>query len=224
MTLGILEDTFLDLGPEFWAVAVVVALIVIELFQLGPHSFASSSKGKQKKEDKPHSKSVGVAKGKRKADDIPPFNKTLFHNLVIINNNIGEKDALLYVGEGEGDFMRVPQAASSVSSGDESASKCSQTDNYVICRGDDDPVASIVRQLLPLWASKDREDAKHVVIYSRKVPSTYAVQKVAATLKSYVKRVSVSVFYSEEEDGEEGSSVQDKIDHLRRHNIAMERI
>ncbi len=225
MTLEILEDTFLDLGPEYWAFAIVVALFIIELFQLGPHSIWFLSNKKQKKDDKIMDTSVGVAKpGKDIIPDIiPPFNIVNFATLVINNYNFGENEALLYVGEGEGDLIHQPIAASSFSSqADETASKCSQSENYTLCRGED-PVADLMREVLPLWAAKGRADAKHIVVYSRRVPTTYAAQRVATTLKSYAKRVRVSVYYSED-GGEEGGLIQDRVDHLRKANILMQRI
>ena len=39
----------MELGPEFWAVAVIVALILIEALELGPHSIYGLLKEKKSK-------------------------------------------------------------------------------------------------------------------------------------------------------------------------------
>ena len=238
MTLEVLEDTILDLGPGFWAFAILIALLAIEVFQLGPHSLSSSPTPK-KNEDNIKDKNIRL-------------DRAGFRKLIVTNDYFGKRSALLVVGTGRGGFALLPKSppkglvnrarfddlvsaqggtAEDKQPGCESGEgggketlfpPSSDFDNYVVCIGSDDPVAKVVRQLLPLWAARDRMGAKYIVLYSHRVPSTYAVQQVAATLKGYTKRVNVFVLYSENDESE--GDLKDKVDHLGKYNIQLEKI
>lgn len=223
MTLEILEGTVLDLGPEFWAFSVVVTLFLIEVFQLGPHKFAalSKNKGKDKHKRKFNNKG-GASRGRYHA----PIDKAYFRDFVVNVYYLREKDALLYVGQGENDLELCPKPPEQLAEGMEAKiypQSSDEMDNYVIAQGED-PEVTAVRQSGLLWGAKDRSNAKYIVLYSSRVPSTYAVQCIAEELGKYANRVGVSVLYSDDGgEEEEGRGLEDK-EHLSKAGITLEKI
>lgn len=239
MTLDILEGTSLDLGPNFWAVVVLVALVVIEAFQLGPHWFAASKKEKKGKSTSsigtPTSKrDVPGVSGPRKRHRHGPINKTLFRDCVVNVHYFGERDhALLYLGPGGEELELCPKPPDHVAVGSaqaggteaEVAPPPNERGNYVIAWGED-PEVIVLKQLLALWSAcvgKDRSDAKYLVLYCSKQPSTYAVQCIADELQGYTDRVGVSMLY-EVGEKEEGEGVEEMKEHLKKAGITMSKI
>lgn len=221
MTLALLEGSLLDLGAEFWALMVVIALFVIEAFQLGPHSFSQNAKTqrKQKKAGKSRQQASKHG-GARKRHQIAP---SLFQ--MIISSNaiyLGQRGALLYVGKGEGDIQLRPKPPTEENIGTKVFPPANELDNYVMADGDQ-AEENVLNQSMTLWSAKDRAGAKYVVFYSFRCPSTYAVQCIAETLRPYADRgLGVSVLYLEE-DGEE-ESVEERFEHLDKAGITLERI
>lgn len=228
MTLEILEGTSLDLGPEFWAVVVLVALVVIEVFQLGPHQFSRVSK----KEKKPKIPTVSVSKvggARRRRRHAPaPISVALFRDCVVNIHYFGEQDhALLYVGPG-GEDMELRPKPQVPEHGTEVTPPSNELDNYVVAYGED-PETVVLEQLLTLWSARERSDAKYLVLYCSRLPSTYAVQRIAEVLQAagYTDRVGVSVLYQAGEkrrEEEEEGGVEGKADHLKEAGITLNKI
>lgn len=205
MTLDVLEDTLLDLGAAFWAVAVVVTLLVIEVFQLGPHSFTALSKGKLGSGNK-----IG-SKIKIKRHRHAPVNIFQFRDLVL---NFGENTALLYVGDDrlklypEISTGKISQSkselftASSRSDGTEVYPPSPDMDNYVLAHGGEEPELAVLEKFEALWDSRDKFDTKYIVLYAAKIPSTHAIQTIADLLSPYSHKTGVSVLYKHDEEGE----------------------
>lgn len=222
MTLDILEDTLLDLGAAFWAVAVVVTLLVIEIFQLGPHSFTALSK------EKPGSGNKIGSKIKRHRH--APVNIFQFRDLVL---DFGEKTALLYVGD---DRLKLyPEishaqsesfTASSRSDGTEVYPPSPDMDNYVLAHGGEEPELAVLEKFETLWDSRDKSDTKYIVLYAAKIPSTYAIQTIADLLSPYSHKTGVSVLYKHDEEGEGDKdwNVSKKAEYLRKTDIFLEKI
>lgn len=224
MTLDVLEDTLLDLGAAFWAVAVVVTLLVIEVFQLGPHSFKASSKGKLGSGNKIGSK----IKRHRHA----PVNIFQFRDLVL---NFGENTALLYVGDDRLKLYpdgKISQSkselftASSQSDGTEVYPPSPDMDNYVLAHGGKEPELAVLEKFEALWDSRDKFDTKYIVLYAAKIPSTHAIQTIADLLSPYSHKTGVSVLYKHDEEGEGDKdwNVSKKAEYLRKTDIFLEKI
>lgn len=230
MTLEILEDTVFDLGPEFWALMILVALVIIEVFQLGP----KTAWKKEKRLKTPASLKTSVQKGRggaRKRHRLGPavLDSSLFRDCVVNVHYFGEEHhALLYVGPGgeEGLDLRpkpsqVPEAKVTPSS--------QQLDNYIIARGED-PEETVLNELTTLWRAQDRSDTKYLVLYCSKLPPTYSVQLIAELLQGYTDKVGVSVLYQavdgpgEDEAEEEDGSVEEKREHLKKVGITLSKI
>ena len=220
----------MDLGAEFWAAMILLALVVIEVLQLGPHRFSGSAKEKTKNQKlKPGltaaaSQKVGGAARKRRNHHtpLPPsIDKNIFRDSVLRQTymQVGEEDALLYVGKGGEDLELRPTGLESSAEG-EFYPQTSELDNFILACGQES-VVKVVRQLETLWAARDRTDVKYVVLYSVTLPSTYAVQCIADTLGAYVDKAGVSVLYLE--DTLEGN-VEEKREHLNKAGISLEQI
>ena len=241
MTLGILEGTLLDLGPSFWAVAILVALLLIEVFQLGPHKFAAASK-KGKKGGKSTNiaplTSKGASPGVRKRLthgklSLGPINKTLFQDCVVNVYYFGERDyAMLYLGPGGEELdlrPKPPDPTIKEASGDEVCTypPAKERDNYVVAWGDE-AEELVLSQLSQLWSTQTQQesaDMKYLVMYCSREPSTYAVQRVTEELRDYAGKVGVSLLYDQlGEGGTVEGNLEDKIEHLRKAGITMSKI
>ncbi len=216
MTLKILENTPFDLGPEFWAVIILISLIVIEVCQLGPHLFKYSPKKEAK-----GSNTTSATKLKRRGRHAPT-DKTTFGD-VVGGHYFGERDhALLYVGSGGEDmkFRPEPVDTSEVNV----YPPTNMLDNYIMAFGED-PELIVLDQLLTLWAAKDRSDAKYAVLYCSQLPSSYGVQRIADVLQGYTDKVGVSVLYARGMEGDEDDAsvdvVQEKREHLKKASITL---
>ena len=220
MTLEILEGTFLEQGPEFWAFLVLVALFLIEIFQLGPHSFRPSSK--KKKDDFVPSRKIpkGVGRATHGSNSV----KSSFRNTIINSHfHFGKNAAVLFIVTGQ-NYSFQPDLPSTIPEGTKETMIYPQVtlaDNYILCSGEE-PIETSMKQLGRLWDAQDRSEAKDIVLYSRQIPSTYMVQRISTVLKKYTKLVCVSVFYLEEYDEED--SVDQKVEHLRKFDITLERL
>lgn len=224
MTLEVLEDTVFDLGPEFWAVMVLVALVIIEVFQLGP-------KTTWKKEKKPRTpasitlsgpKAKGGARMRHRPSHTVPVNTALFRDCVVNVHYFGEEDhALLYVGPG-GEGLDLRPKPSQIAEAKVSPPS-SELDNYIIARGED-PEVTVLNELTTLWSAQDRSDAKYLVLYCSRLPSTYAVQHIAKALHGYTNKVGVSVLYLYQAGEEEDGSVEEMAEHLDKAGITLSKI
>lgn len=239
MTLEILVGTPLDLGPSFWAVAILVALVLIELFQLGPHKFAAASK--KGKKGKPGNSAIvtlkGGPQGLRKRHihgkhTLGTIDKALFRDCVVNVHYFGERNhALLYLGAGgeELDLHPKPPASKETTAGDDSEEIYppeKDRENYVIAWGKE-PEELVLSQLPQLWSAlQSSSDAnKYLVMYCSREPSTYAVQRITEELGTYTEKVGVSVLYDQLGGGEavEGEE-EEKIEHLKKAGITMSKI
>jgi hypothetical protein len=241
MTLEILEGTPLDLGPTFWAIAVLIAVLIIEFFEMGPHQYAGSSKKGRKRQKKV--KSVGPGGGlvtpqkeggmrRRFKQRLGPIDKVLFRDCVVNVYYFGERDyALLYLGPGGEELDLRPKPPKppeyDAAAVPETAPSAVEMDNYVIAWGED-PEVIVIDQLGMLWSvQEDRSDARYLVLYCSREPSTYAVQCIAEKLQNYTDKVGVSVLYDTcmKDGGErDDEDIEEKMEHLEKAGIAMSKI
>ena len=215
MTLPILEGSIFELSPEVWAVMVLAALVVMEVFQLGPHNFASAAKSKDKRKNKLQFSKVGGAKNKNSKTSSCPVDLNVFKSLT---GYVGDNGALLYVGKAEEKVELRPQM---LPNDYKVYPETSVLDNYVLVH-DTDAVVTAAGQISSLWMAKDRSDAKFVVLYSHNLPSTYAVQCIVDILKGWVNQVAVSVLYSGGDEDER--DMLEKREHLQKDGITLVKI
>lgn len=235
--IELLEGTFLDLGPGIWALIIVVSLFVIDLFQLGPHTFTY----KQKRDKDGETKKSGCKrswKGKR-GGAAKRRKPKVIHDKTINNFiHVHGPCAIIVLSTGEEDFSvdsLVPEFSSVPSDAGSSAiqgqsptvypQSAEDLNNYVVARGDEAEVAAL--ECLPdLWNAEERSNVRHLSLYSWKIPSTYALQKMVSLLDDLpgVDKVDLSVLYEEEDGEEEQNNLGEKKDYLRVHGITLEKI
>ena len=224
MTLEILEDSFLDLGPLFWAAVILGSLVVIEVFQLGPHLF----------ERVPAKKKKGPRKGagKFRALSSPSVDMAQFREFVVNRHFLvagKAPHAVLFVGGGEKELVLRPLPPLNIEEVTVYPSE-GEIDNYVMACGED-PELLCLQHMLSLWSAKDRSKDKDLILYCSRLPNTYAIQCISEVLAGYTNRVSVSLLYqevSEEEEGEEEGggmeNVEEKASHLKKAHITMSKL
>lgn len=218
MTLEFLEGTIFDLGPEFWAIMVLVVLIVIEMLDLGPCQFSSLFGAGKRKGRK--TKMGGARRLHRHA----PVDKASFKK-IIQRIDFGEEDhALLYLGGTGGKMDLRPPPSREAKTGIFPQSK--DFDNYVIAHGKESE-STVLKQLHTLWSVKDRfRGVDHIVLYMSHEPSTYDVQCIAAMFQSYTSAARhVSVLYREGEgEGEVEGELEEKVEHFSKAGIDLDKI
>ena len=86
----------------------------------------------------------------------------------------------------------------------------------------EDPEVTVLNHFPTLWKARDSSNTKHVILYSRKIPSTYAVQKIVEVFADYVKSASVTVMYSD--DNVDDGCWEEKAEHINKTGIGMEKV
>lgn len=223
MTLELLEGSILDLGPEVWALAILAALFLIEVFQLGPHSIFGSGKEK---------KSAGLRRGVGKKNSNTTFIIEFIRKEVVANlqDNSGNY-AFLYVGDET--FKLYPEPHAGFIKPEVNTlypqlprEELKTPTNYVIACGND-PTITVLGQFQTLWSDmKRKKRIRHIVLYSRVIPSTYTIQTIVGTFGTLTKdRVTVSVFYSDDdEEGAANSRLEEKAEYLTKQGISFDKI
>lgn len=245
--IEILEGSFFDVGPGVWAIVIVVALLVIEVFQLGPHTFTAKlekdrdgralkgSGGSKKSKGK---KGGGKSLRRRKSGRV--IHKTIknyFQNnklctFIVLSNgadNFGAEHLVPDLNH----FIQTKQIQAQSGSGSVAQIQSDVSyprnavdlKNYVVACGDE-AEETVLDRLKDLWEAREKSKARNIFLYSWKIPSVYALQKMVALLAVLpdANHVDVGVLYVEEDPEDEMGHTGEKEDYLRVHGITLEKI
>jgi len=238
--LKILEGTLLDLGPEIWAGVLIVALIVIEIFQLGPHSFKWLGKGfssapssresktgvKQKNMKRPRKKDGSEHRRRRRKESLKWLKDKSLNKFILVKapcsviylSRSSELDAELVPRGLPNEFLSAPQADSATVYPD----KIEEGYNYAVAQGEESDVA-VLDQLEKL--SKANRDVEQIFFFSSTIPSVFALQKFVELKEAHVERnVKASVLYEDPGTDVDSTSIQERQDFLIVNDISLEKV
>ena len=239
-----LEGSFLDLSPAVWALIMVVALILVEVFQLGPHIFSSKpiqggasklkGNGGPKESRIPRPKPVPR---RRKRAKTPTYinvngpcaiffctNDEDFKNQIpVLNTIFKQHETQPWLSANSQGCERV--LGSYAQAGAALEDKAIALGDKAIALGDKaDEV--VLDDLTELWKAREKSGATHAFFFSLRMPSMCALQKLV-NLLNYLPdadKVDVAVLYQEDQEDEQGLDGREKEEYLIKHNISLDRI
>ena len=228
--LEILKESYIDLRPEVWAIIIVVAFIVIEVFQLGPHTFTSKQKDKiiSKKKDK-----KSRSRHKKGPSNMYVKNVKKFKILVKCD---GSFSLVEYTNIAEGnislDFINLLsqmkfRSEPSIHARSAVLKHLNPGDlknSVVACVDEAEEI--VLDRFHDLWNDRENTKFSDIFFYSWRIPSIYALQKIVSFIENLpgANEVNVGVLYEMEEDvinhpGEK----EEKEDYLCRYDITLMR-
>ncbi len=241
-----LEGTFLDLRPEFWAAVIVAGLVVIEIFQLGPHSLDWKRKKPVKTEESNHeseSKNGGKKPKVKLGTNVKKRHRKSHLNILKVEAIrkfilVNEPCAFLFAfSEKNADTNLVPelhQAAATPTANSDKVEgkvyppKVDPGNNYAVAQGEEAEVA-VLDRLEDLV--KVTDCVSHIVIFSSMMPSVFALHKLVELKKKHCEapgqKVEVSVLYEgfgAEESDNDITQLEDKNQFLLRNSINLQRV
>lgn len=239
-----LEGTFLDLGPELWAVVIIVALIVIEIFQLGPHSFewkkrktggggAPSSRDSKGGGKKPGFKGSNNGRQRRRKNKFGVLKDKSISEYILVNAPCAflfifpRNDEDFDAGKLVPKFNSAAAASTLDNSGMVYPEKIEAGNNYTAAHGEESEV-SVLDTLEGLITAN--EEVGHICLFSSTIPSVFALQRLVELKKKCCdelpKKVEVSVLYEELDDQVDGDAerLEEKQQFLHLNNVSLERV
>ena len=235
--LKIIEGTIFDLSPGVWAGVIIVALLVIEVFQLGPHSFKrckgfssapSSSREtktgvKNMKKPRSKGKKGSETRRRKRKESLKWLKEKPLQQFILINAPC----SVIYLNQqGNEAGALLPHSLSNDILSPNSATvypdKIEGDNNYVVAHGEESDVA-VLEKLEEL--SKASRDVEQIFFFSSSVPSVYALQKFI-DLKEvrFDEKVEASVLYEEMGTDLDSIAFQQRQDFLVANDVSLEKI
>ena len=240
--IEVLQGTILDCGPGVWAIVLIAALIVIEIFQLGPHSFerkkrnagvvggggtpardagAGGKKFKQKNKN-------NVRQRRRKSKFDVLKNKPI-SEFILVNAPCA---FLFLIPESKvfnADTLVPPFNSAACAEKTEPGAVYPETveagNNHAAARGEEADV-SVLDRFQDLV--EPSEGIGCVCLFSSVIPSIYALHKLVdlkRNLHAKLEKVEMCVLYEDlDEVDEEPERLQEKHQFLYQNSVSLERV